>query len=97
MEESNMLKIKTDSNNQIDIENKSIEVSDRVSADGAVTISSKTPTEIKIIKATAAKALITDKGEIPISALDAAPVKRTYNIIRSPIMANIEANKKRFF
>ena len=89
-----MLKIKTDSNNQIDIENKSIEVSDRVSADGAVTITAKAPTEIKIIKATAAKALITDKGEIPISALDAASVKRTYNIIRSPIMANIEANKK---
>jgi len=89
-----MLKIKTDSNNQIDIENKSIEVSDRVSADGAVTITAKAPTEIKIIKATAAKAIITDKGETPITTLDATSVRRVYNVIRSPIAANIEANRK---
>ena len=65
-----MLKIKTDSNNQIDIENKSIEVSDRVSADGAVTITAKAPTEIKIIKAAAAKAIVTEKGETPITLED---------------------------
>ena len=89
-----LLKIKTDSNNQIDIENKSIEVSDRVSTDGAVTITAKAPTEIKIIKATAAKAIITEKGEIPISEEDAKSVRRVFNVIRSPITTNIEANKK---
>ena len=89
-----MLKIKTDSNNQIDIENKSIEVSDKVSADGAVTITAKAPTEIKIIKAKAAKAIVTEKGETPITSLDATSVRRVFNVIRSPITANIEANKK---
>ncbi len=89
-----MLKIKTDSNNQIDIENKSIEVSDRVSADGAVTITAKAPTEIKIIKAAAAKAIVTEKGETPITLEDTKSVRRVFNVIRSPIAANIEANKK---
>ena len=91
-----MLKIKTDSNNQIDIENKSIEVSDKVSADGAVTITAKAPTEIKIIKATAAKAIVTEKGETPITLEDTKSVRRVFNVIRSPIAANIIANKKGF-
>lgn len=87
-----MLKIKTDSNNQIDIENKSIEVSDRVSADGAVTISAKTPTEIKIIKATAAKAIITDDGEIPISTEDAKSVRKVVGILRAPFINSVKQN-----
>lgn len=87
-----MLKIKTDSNNQIDIENKSIEVSDRVSADGAVTISAKTPTEIKIIKATAAKAIITDDGEIPISTEDVKSVRKVVGILRAPFINSVKQN-----
>lgn len=87
-----MLKIKTDSNNQIDIENKSIEVSDRVSADGAVTISAKTPTEIKIIKATAAKAIVTDKGEIPITTEDAKSVRKVVGILRAPFANSVKQN-----
>ncbi len=87
-----MLKIKTDSNNQIDIENKSIEVSDRVSADGAVTITAKAPTEIKIIKATAAKAIVTDKGEIPITTEDAKSVRKVVGIIRAPFAESIKQN-----
>lgn len=87
-----MLKIKTDSNNQIDIENKSIEVSDRVSADGAVTISAKTPTEIKIIKATAAKAIVTDKGEIPITTEDAKSVRKVVGILRAPFANSAKQN-----
>jgi len=87
-----MLKIKTDSNNQIDIENKSIEVSDRVSADGAVTITAKAPTEIKIIKATAAKAIITDDGEIPISTEDAKSVRKVVGILRAPFINSVKQN-----
>jgi len=87
-----MLKIKTDSNNQIDIENKSIEVSDRVSADGAVTISAKTPTEIKIIKATAAKAIVTEDGEIPISTEDAKSVRKVVGILRAPFTKSVKQN-----
>ena len=87
-----MLKIKTDSNKQIDIENKSIEVSDRVSADGTVTITAKAPTEIKIIKATAAKAIITDKGEIPISTEDVTSVHKVVEIIRTPFAESIKQN-----
>ena len=87
-----MLKIKTDSNNQIDIENKSIEVSDKVSTDGAVTITAKAPTEIKIIKATAAKAIITDKGEIPITTEDAKSVRKVVGIIRAPFAESIKQN-----
>lgn len=89
-----MLKIKTDSNNQIDIENKSIEVSDKVSTDGAVTITAKAPTEIKIIKATAAKAIITEKGEIPITTEDAKSVRKVVNVIRGVIAKNIETHSE---
>ena len=87
-----MLKIKTDSNNQIDIENKSIEVSDRVSADGAVTITAKAPTEIKIIKATAAKAIVTEDGEIPISTEDAKSVRKVVGILRAPFTKSVKQN-----
>lgn len=87
-----MLKIKTNSNNQIDIENKSIEVSDKVSADGAVTISAKTPTEIKIIKATAAKAIVTEDGEIPISTEDAKSVSKVFGILRAPFANSVKQN-----
>ena len=87
-----MLKIKTDSNNQIDIENKSIEISDRVSADGAVTITAKAPTEIKIIKATAAKAIVTEDGEIPISTEDAKSVRKVVGILRAPFINSVKQN-----
>lgn len=87
-----MLKIKTDSNNQIDIENKSIEVSDRVSADGAVTITAKAPTEIKIIKAAAAKAIVTEDGEIPISTEDAKSVRKVVGILRAPFTKSVKQN-----
>lgn len=87
-----MLKIKTDSNNQIDIENKSIEVSDRVSADGAVTITAKAPIEIKIIKATAAKAIVTEDGEIPISTEDAKSVRKVIGILRAPFAKSNKQN-----
>lgn len=87
-----MLKIKTNSNNQIDIENKSIEISDRVSADGDVTIAAKAQTEIKIIKATAAKAIITDKCEIPITIEDAKSVSKVVGILRAPFAESAKQN-----
>ena len=85
-----MLKIKTDSNKQIDIENKSIEISDRVSADGAVTIAAKAPTEIKIIKAKAVKSVISDDGEVELK--DTSSVRKVVSVIRGVIAKNIEAH-----
>ena len=87
-----MLKIKTDSNKQIDIENKSIEISDRVSTDGAVTIAAKAPTEIKIIKATAVKSVVSDDGEVELK--DASSVRKVTSIIGGVIAKNIIENAK---
>ena len=87
-----MLNIKTDSNNQIDIENKSIEVSDKVSADGAVTITAKAPTEIKIIKAKAVKSVVSDDGEVELK--DASSVRKVVSVIRGVIAKNIEAHSR---
>lgn len=87
-----MLKIKTESNKQIDIENKSIEVSDKVSADGAVTIAAKTPTEITIIKAEAVKAIVTEDDEISISSEDAKSVRKIVGILRAPFAESVKQN-----
>ncbi len=87
-----MLKIKTNSDKQIDIENKSIEVSDRVSADGAVTISAKTPTEITIVKAEAVKAIVTEDDEISISTEDAKSVRKIVGILRAPFANSVKQN-----
>lgn len=87
-----MLKIKTDANKQIDIENKSIEISDRVSADGTVTISAKSPTEIKIIKAEAVKSVISDDGEVELK--DASSVRKVVNVIHGVIAKNIKTHSE---